>query len=69
MWTVCYDLLKCLGNDFHCACMSATESCTEIIEQQKANGNVETANSQPDGVEFYIPHKSVVENNQGTNRV
>ena len=37
-----------------------TENYREIIEQQKADGIVETANNQPDDVEFYIPHKLVV---------
>ena len=46
-----------------------TESYTEIIEQQKADGIVETATNQPDGVEFYIPHKPVVRDTAESTKV
>ena len=46
-----------------------TESYTEIIEQQKADGIMETATNQPDGVEFYIPHKPVVRDTAESNNV
>ena len=46
-----------------------TESYTEIIEQQKADGIVETATNQPDGAEFYIPHKPVVRDTAESTKV
>ena len=46
-----------------------TESYTDIIEQQKANGIVETATNQPDSVEFYIPHKPVVRDTAESTKV
>ena len=46
-----------------------TESYTEIIEKQKAEGIVEIADQEPDGVEYYIPHKPVVRDTAETTKV
>ena len=37
-----------------------TESYTEIIEAQKAEGIVEVLSQETQGTDFYIPHKAVI---------
>ncbi len=46
-----------------------TESYSAIIEKQRADGIVETADHQADGVEFYIPHKAVVRDTAESTKV
>ena len=46
-----------------------TESYTEIIEKQKAEGIVEVADQEPTGVVYYIPHKPVVKETAETTKV
>ena len=46
-----------------------TESYTEIIEKQKAEGIVEVADQEPTGVVYYIPHKPVVRETAETTKV
>ena len=36
------------------------QAYSEIIEEQKAEGVVETSHGSAQGVEFYLPHKSVI---------
>ena len=46
-----------------------TETYTEVIEKQKAEGIVEVADLESDGVKFYIPHRPVVKDNAETTKV
>lgn len=46
-----------------------TETYSEIIENQKLEGIVEVVNEEPQGVEFYIPHKAVVRKNAESTKV
>ena len=39
------------------------QTYSEIIEEQKANGIVESADQPAQGVELYIPHKPVIREN------
>lgn len=45
------------------------EEYTQIIEEQKSEGVMETVNQEAQGVEFYIPHKPVVKESAGTTRI
>ncbi len=46
-----------------------TDSYSEIIETQKAEGIVEVASQDPQRVEFYIPHKPVVRESAESTKV
>jgi hypothetical protein len=46
-----------------------TDSYSKIIDTQKAEGIVETASQDPQGVEFYIPHKPVIRESAESTKV
>jgi hypothetical protein len=46
-----------------------TDSYSRIIDTQKAEGIVEVASQDPQGVEFYIPHKPVIRESAESTKV